>query len=61
MIFRPSRTRSNDPFVGEKMLAFSIGAVLAVTGIVFDLGWLIYVAIGVLVLGFLLRFVPKKG
>jgi len=58
MIFRPSRTRGDNRFVDEKMAIFAIGAACAVVGMALELSWLIYVAIGVLVIGFLLRFLP---
>lgn len=38
---------------------FGVGAILAVLGMYFEMPWMINVAIGVLVLGFLLRFVPS--
>lgn len=37
------------------------GAVLGLTGIYFDSSWLLNAAIGVLVVGFALRFVPSAG
>ena len=61
MIFRPSRTRRDDRFLNEKMLIFSVGAVCAIAGIAFELGWLVYVAIGILAIGMLLRFLPDGG
>jgi hypothetical protein len=61
MIFRPSRTRGDDRFLDAKVLIFTAGAACGLAGIAFDLGWLIYVAIGVLGIGLLLRFLPGQG
>lgn len=60
MIFRPSRTTRDDRFLDQKLLIFSVGAVCAVAGIAFDVSWLIYAAIGVLLIGLLLRLLPHK-
>ena len=60
MIFRPSRTRGDDRFLDAKMLIFTLGAALALAGMAFELGWLVYVAIAVLVVGLLLRFVRNR-
>ena len=37
------------------------GAVIALAGIYFDSSWMINVAIGVLLIGFALRFAPVRG
>lgn len=60
MIFRPSRTTRDDRFLDQKLLIFSVGAVCAVAGIAIDVSWLIYAAIGVLLIGLLLRLLPHK-
>lgn len=39
---------------------FGAGALLGVVGIATDTGWMIWLAIVVLVAGFLLRFLPEK-
>lgn len=39
-----------------RTVAFAVGAGLALAGIALDLTWLVNVAIGVLLLAFLLRF-----
>lgn len=39
---------------------FGAGALLGVVGIATDTGWMIWLAIVVLVAGFLLRFLPAK-
>lgn len=43
------------------MRLFALGAVIALAGMYLRLDWLINVALGVLVLGFGLRFVPERG
>jgi hypothetical protein len=60
ILFFPDRTRKADhyPLLPWKVRLFTIGACLAVGGMVLDLDWLIYVAIGVLAAGFLIRFLP---
>lgn len=40
---------------------FAVGALLALAGMYLDRPWLLNVAIGVLVGGFFLRFVPERG
>lgn len=40
---------------------FGAGAILALVGMVSGTEWLVNVAIGVLLLGFALRFVPERG
>lgn len=37
-----------------------VGAILAVVGMYFEARWMIWIAIAVLVLGFLLRFLPGE-
>jgi hypothetical protein len=61
MIFRPSRARRDDRFLDQKMLIFAVGAVVAIGGMAFELGWLVYVAIGIFAIGLLLRFLPDGG
>ncbi|MBW3536043.1 MAG: hypothetical protein KY453_12660 [Gemmatimonadetes bacterium] len=40
---------------------FGAGAILALVGMVRNAEWLVNLAIGVLLLGFALRFVPERG
>lgn len=62
MIFRPDRRqRGHDPALGQKMLFFVVGAVLGITGIATDRGWLVYIALAVLVLGVLMRFARRPA
>jgi hypothetical protein len=55
--FHVSRTRRGpDPYLPFKQLIFAIGAFLAMIGIAIDRPWLVNIAIGVLLLGIVLRF-----
>jgi hypothetical protein len=53
--------RGGDPGGGRtlvpRMLVFALGAGLALAGMALEIGWLVNVAIAVLVVAFLLRFV----
>jgi len=40
---------------------FAAGAVLALVGMYFRARWIIWIAIGVLLAGFFLRFLPEDG
>ena len=40
---------------------FGAGAIVALVGIYFEAEWLVSVAIGILLLGFVLRFLPTSG
>jgi len=53
--------RSNRPrrHLEWRIRLLGVGAILGVLGIYFDEGWLIWVALGVLLGGFLLRFVMR--
>ncbi len=55
------RTRSEaGPYLPWKVRSFSAGAVLAFAGMYFQEDWLIWAAIAVLFLGFLLRYAPEE-
>jgi multisubunit Na+/H+ antiporter MnhF subunit len=58
--FRPDRgRRGEDRLLGEKMMVFMLGAAIAIGGIATDRDWLVYVALGLLVLGLAMRFVGR--
>jgi hypothetical protein len=60
-LFRPDRERrGHDPFLYVKMGMFVAGAVIAMVGIALDTSWLVNAGIVVLVLGFLLRLIPRR-
>jgi hypothetical protein len=59
--FRPSRAqRGADRYLNAKVAIFCLGAGIAVVGIATDTSWIITVAIAVLFVGFLLRFLPRN-
>lgn len=51
--------RGDDPWLNFKVGAFVLGAALAVAGIYLDARWVIWVAIGVLLVGFAARFIDR--
>ena len=61
-LFRPSReARGEDPWLNAKVAIFCIGAVIALIGVATNTSWVITVAIGVLIVGFLMRFLRPRG
>lgn len=63
-LFRPRRDPAAGPdlWLPLKMALFVTGAAAAMAGIALHRDWLVNVAIGLLLLGFLLRFVgPREG
>jgi uncharacterized membrane protein YuzA (DUF378 family) len=61
-LFRPSRSRTgHDPeTVNHRMTVFVIGAVVAVAGIASGTSWIIYIAVGILAVGVILRVVQRR-
>lgn len=60
-MFIDRKPRKDDPWLAFKVGAFSAGAVLAMAGIYLRERWLIWAAIGVLMLGFAARFFGASG
>jgi hypothetical protein len=58
---RLDRNRSADIWLGEKMIFFAIGAALGIGGIVTGHDWLVWAAIAVLIIGFALRLLGRRG
>lgn len=60
--FRPDRIQraGDDPWLIPKMSLFVIGVALAMLGIGLGREWLVDVAIGILCIGILLRFIRRK-
>jgi Flp pilus assembly protein TadB len=56
MFLRRDRQPGEGRTLVPRTVAFAVGAGLALAGIALDLTWLVNVAIGVLLLAFLLRF-----
>ena len=56
-MFRASRqNRGPDRFLNLKIILFCLGAGMAMVGIISGISWIINVAIGVLLIGVILRF-----
>jgi hypothetical protein len=59
--FRPDRRRrGEDRMLGQKMLVFGLGAVIAMAGMATERDWLIYVALVLLLLGLAMRFAGRE-
>ena len=59
MVFRPDRRRrGHDPHLEIKVVLFGIAAVFALVGMYFGERWMTGIAIGVLSLAMLVRFLP---
>lgn len=58
-MFRPDRSQRAGPYLEWKVRLFTVGAVLALGGMYLDEGWVLAVATVVLVLGMLVRFLPR--
>lgn len=60
-LFRPSREpRGADPWLDAKLLLFSLGAAAGILGMLLEREWLVFSAIGILILGVALRFLPRR-
>jgi hypothetical protein len=61
-MIRVDRSRRDpDVWLGEKMLFFVTGAALGIGGMITGWDWLIYVAIVVLLVGFVLRLLGRRA
>jgi hypothetical protein len=61
-MFRPDRApRGEDPMLLAKMIIFVIAAIVAIAGMVMNQPWVIFFAIIILGIGFLLRFIRVPG
>lgn len=60
-LFRPDRDRrGEDPALDHKMLVFMLGAVLALVGMTSGNRVIVYLAIAVLLVGVVLRFLHRR-
>lgn len=50
------RTRRDDPWLQWRIRFLAGGAILGIIGMVGETLWLVYVSMGLLVVGFLMRF-----
>lgn len=61
MLFRASRDRRKaDRWLDLRMLLFGIGGGTAMVAMIFDVGWLVYVAIGVLFVAVILGLLARR-
>ena len=60
-LFRPTRERTgHDPqTVNHRMTIFVIGAIVALAGIASGTSWIIYIAVGILAVGVILRVAQR--
>jgi hypothetical protein len=62
LLFRASRdSRRAVRWLDLRLMLFVIGAAIAMIGIVLDIGWLVYVAIGVLLIGMILGLLARRS
>lgn len=61
MVFLDREPRKQDRWLNLKVGSFAAGAVLGLAGIYFDAGWLVWTAVGVLLVGFAARFLPGSS
>ena len=60
-LFRPAREkRGDDPLLNIKVAIFCLGAGTALVGMATDTRWIVTLATGILLVGFLLRFLPRR-
>ncbi len=59
-MFISSRRERPDPHLEKRVYIFWTGAILGLAGIFMDVGWLVGVAIAVLAVGMVLRFVSSR-
>lgn len=57
----PSTPRSGAGHLEWRIRLFGAGAIIGMVGIFADVRWMIWIAIAVLVAGFLLRFLGRDG
>lgn len=62
-LFRPSRQRDDDGrhTLNQRMTIFAIGAIVALAGIASGTAWIIYIAVGILAVGLLMRLAQKRS
>jgi len=55
-----SGDRKQDPFVEGKVALFTVGAVLGLAGVFMELEWVVWVGIGALGAGMVLRLISDR-
>ena len=53
-----SRRRGPGSHLEWRIRIFGVGAILGIAGMIAEMRWMIWIALGVLMVGFLLRFLP---
>lgn len=59
-LFRPSRSPADPATLGHRMIIFVIGAIVALAGIASGTSWIIYIAVGILAIGVILRLAQRR-
>jgi hypothetical protein len=52
------RRRGSQAHLEWRIRIFGVGAILGIAGMIAEMRWMIWIALGVLMVGFLLRFLP---
>ena len=60
-LFRPSRSPTGTGMLRHRMTIFVIGAMVALAGIASGTSWIIYIAVGILAVGVVLRLAQRHG
>ncbi len=60
-LFRPSRERRSGRFLEARVVLFLAGALFGMAGMALQNGLLVYLGIGFLAVGVLLRALPERG
>lgn len=60
MLFPDRSRRGPDKFLFWKVMLFAVAGLLIYFGIRLELGWLLWIAVIVLIAGMALRFLPSK-
>ena len=60
MVFRLSRDPGDERFLHLKVLVFVLGASVGLAGMATNRIWLINVGVGILIIGFILRFIKQS-
>jgi hypothetical protein len=61
VFFRRGVSSKDDPWVAEKIWVFTVGALVAMVGMLLENPWLMGAAALLLLGGILLRFIPRGG
>lgn len=59
-MFVSRRRGSHAAHLEWRIRIFGVGAILGIAGMIAEMRWMIWIALGVLMVGFLLRFLPGE-